>query len=213
MQTQQVQVQPNADPIIGSAGDIACDPTAPAFNNGLGTDTDCRASRTVGLLNGVDAVLPVGDDQYDCGGAAAYAQSYDPTWGIKKAITHPVPGGSDYLTSGGTDCPTTPGAGYYSYFGSRAGDPTKGYYSYNLGQWHIIALNTAPCENGDVSFCAAGSAQDLRLQQDLASHASNSCVLAYYQNPRWASAASGSGGDNTYQQIWQDLYAATLTLC
>ena len=57
-----------------------------------------------------------------------------------------------------------------------------------------------------MSFCA-GSAQDLWLQQDLASHASNSCVLAYYQNPRWASAASGSGGDNTYQQIWQDLYA------
>src|SRR5207253_4098341 len=59
---------------------------------------------------------------------------------------------------------------------------------------------------GDASFCAAGSAEDLWLQQDLAAHTSNSCILAYYQNPRWNSAASGSGGDATYQQFWQDLY-------
>jgi peptidoglycan/xylan/chitin deacetylase (PgdA/CDA1 family) len=206
VQTQQVQVQANADPVIGAAGDIACDPAAPAFNNGQGTDTDCTASRTVGLLTGVDSVLTLGDNQYQCGGASAFQQSYGPTWGQKLDITHPVPGGEDFLTSGGTDCPSTPGAGYYSYFGSRAGDPAKGYYSYDLGQWHVIALNTAPCENGDASFCAAGSAQDLWLQQDLAAHTSNSCILAYYQNPRWNSAASGSGGDNTYQQIWQDLY-------
>jgi peptidoglycan/xylan/chitin deacetylase (PgdA/CDA1 family) len=205
VQAQQVQVQPNADPVIGAAGDIACDPTAPAFNGGQGTDTDCTASRTVGLLTGTDAVLPLGDDQYDCGGTSAYQQSYDPTWGQKLDISHPVPGGSDYATSGGTDCPTTAGAGYYSYFGSRAGDPTKGYYSYNLGQWHVIALNTAPCENGNASFCATGSAEDQWLQQDLAAN-SASCTLAYYQNPRWNSAASGSGGDPTYQQFWQDLY-------
>ncbi len=103
-----VLVAPNPDPVIGSAGDIACDPTSPAFNNGQGTDTDCRAAHTVGLLNGVDAVLPLGDNQYDCGGTAAYAQSYDPTWGVKKPITHPVPGDKDYATSGGTDCPATP---------------------------------------------------------------------------------------------------------
>ena len=163
VQTQQVQVQPNADPVVGAAGDIACDPTAPAFNGGQGTagdgiPGDCAASRTVGLMTGVDAVLPLGDNQYDCGGTSAFQQSYDPTWGQKLDITHPVPGGSDYATSGGTDCPTTAGAGYYSYFGSRAGDPTKGYYSYNLGQWHVIALNTAPCENGDATFFAPRAA-------------------------------------------------------
>ncbi|MDT4939130.1 MAG: hypothetical protein QOG80_2801 [Pseudonocardiales bacterium] len=205
LQTTQVVVQPNADPVIGSAGDIACDPTAPAFNNGLGTATDCRAAHTAGLLNNVDAVLPLGDNQYECGGPAAYQQSYAPTWGVKKAITHPVPGDKDYATSGGTDCPTTAGAGYYSYFGNAAGDPTKGYYSYNLGSWHVIALNTAPCP-GDAATCSAGSAQELWLKQDLAANAS-SCTLAYYQNPRWASTASGSGGDGTYQPIWQDLYA------
>ncbi|MDX6484709.1 MAG: hypothetical protein QOE95_2482, partial [Gaiellaceae bacterium] len=205
VQTQPVDVQPNADPIIASAGDIACDPTAPAFNNGLGTDTDCRASRTARLLDGVDAVLPLGDNQYECGGPAAYQQAYGPTWGVKKSITRPVPGDKDYNTSGGTDCPSTPGAGYYSYFGSAAGDPTKGYYSYNLGSWHVIALNTAPC-GSDASTCSAGSAQELWLKQDLAANAT-SCTLAYYQNPRWASTASGSGGDATYQSMWQDLYS------
>ena len=205
VRTQQVLVQANPDPIIGAAGDIACDPTAPAFNGGLGTGTDCRASHTVGLLNGVDAVLPLGDNQYECGGLSAYNQSYDPTWGAKKSITHPVPGDKDYATTGGTDCPTTAGAGYYSYFGSAAGDPAKGYYSYNIGTWHVVALNTAACPT-DPSSCAAGSAQDLWLQQDLAANTS-ACTLAYYQNPRFASTASGSGGDPTYQQIWQDLYA------
>ncbi|MCU1657214.1 MAG: Alkaline phosphatase [Pseudonocardiales bacterium] len=205
VKSTHVDVQPNPDPIIAAAGDIACDPTAPAFNNGLGTATDCRASHTAQLLDGVDAVLPLGDNQYECGGPAAYQQSYDPTWGVKKPITHPVPGDKDYGTTGGTDCPSTPGAGYYSYFGSAAGDPAKGYYSYNLGSWHVIALNTAPCPT-DASTCNAGSAQELWLKQDLAANPT-SCTLAYYQNPRWASTASGSGGDATFQAIWQDLYA------
>src|SRR5258708_27893176 len=89
VQTQQVQVQPNADPVIGSAGDIACDPTAPAYNNGLGVGPDCVASKTVGLLTGIDAVLPLGDDQYNCGGLAAFEPSYGPTRGVKRAITSP----------------------------------------------------------------------------------------------------------------------------
>jgi peptidoglycan/xylan/chitin deacetylase (PgdA/CDA1 family) len=204
VRTQQVLSAPNADPVIGAAGDIACDPLSPAFNNGVGTDTDCRASTTANLLTGLDAVLPLGDDQYDCGGTSAWAQSYAPTWGVKKSISHPVPGDADYATTGGTDCPATPGAGYYQYFGAAAGDPSKGYYSYNLGQWHLIALNTAPCVENDAS-CAAGSAQDQWLQQDLAANHS-SCTLAYYQTPRWDSSESGSGGDATFQPIWQDLY-------
>jgi peptidoglycan/xylan/chitin deacetylase (PgdA/CDA1 family) len=204
-QTQLVLVSPNTDPVIGAAGDIACDPDAPAFNGGLGTATDCRASHTVNLLDGVDAVLPLGDVQYNCGGPAAFAQSYDPTWGLMKPITHPVPGGEDFATTGGTDCPTTPGAGYFQYFGAAAGDPSKGYYSYDLGQWHIVAVNTAPCEEGNAAWCASGSQMDQWLQQDLAAN-SSSCTLAYYQNPRWGSNASGSNGDSTYQAIWQDLY-------
>jgi peptidoglycan/xylan/chitin deacetylase (PgdA/CDA1 family) len=216
-QTQTVQVQPNADPVIGAAGDIACDPTAAAFNNGLGFGGDCVAASTAGLLTGIDAVLPLGDDQYNCGGLGAFEQAYGPTWGVKKSITYPVPGDKDYTTTGGTDCPSTAGAGYQQYFsgsGGLLGSPVPtavnanaatAYYSYNLGSWHIIALNTAPCVLNNPSFCAAGSAQDLWLQNDLA-HNTATCTLAYYQNPRFASTASGSGGDNTMQQLWQDLY-------
>jgi peptidoglycan/xylan/chitin deacetylase (PgdA/CDA1 family) len=215
--TQTVQVQPNPDPIVGSAGDIACDPLSAAYNGGLGTATDCRAAATESLLTGVDAVLPLGDDQYDCGGLSAFEQSYGPTWGLKRAITYPVPGDKDWTTSGGTGCPSTPGGGYQQYFSGSGGafgsalpsavnvDPSTGYYSYNLGSWHIIALNSAPCSLNTPSFCGAGSAQDLWLQQDLA-HNTASCTLAYFQNPRWASTASGSGGSTTYQQFWQDLY-------
>jgi len=204
-QAQAIQVQPNPNPIVAAAGDIACDPASPAFNDGEGTDTDCRAKATAQLMNGVDAVLPLGDNQYDCGGPAAFAQSYGPTWGVKKGITRPVPGDKDYATSGGTDCPSTPGAGYYNYFGSAAGDPAKGYYSYDLGSWHVIALNTALCGDSP-DFCAAGSAQEQWLQADLAANASKQCTLAYYQNPRFVS--SDSGGDATYQPFWDDLYGA-----
>ncbi len=206
VQTQQIQVTPNPDPIIGAAGDIACDPLAPAFNNGVGVSPDCVAASTEQLLTGVDAVLPLGDTQYNCGGYQAFLQSYALSWGQKLAITHPVPGDNDYglelPAGGGTDCPATAGAGYYQYFGAAAGDPTKGYYSYNLGTWHMIALNTAPC-GATPSFCAAGSAEDLWLQNDLATHPTM-CTLAYYKDPRFSSTASG--GDSNYQQIWQDLY-------
>jgi peptidoglycan/xylan/chitin deacetylase (PgdA/CDA1 family) len=217
VETTTVQVQPNPDPIIGSAGDIACDPTAAAFNNGLGFGTDCVAHATAGLLTGIDAVLPLGDDQYNCGGVAAFEQAYGPTWGVKRSITYPVPGDKDWTTSGGTDCPTTAGAGYQQYFSNSGGlygsplpsgvnvNDSSAYYSYNLGSWHVIALNTAPCVLNNPGFCAAGSAQDLWLQNDLA-HDTAACTLAYYQNPRWASTASGSGGDSTMQQLWQDLY-------
>ena len=217
VQTQTVQVQPNPDPVIGSAGDIACDPSASGFNGGQGTATDCRAAATAGLLTGVDAVAPLGDDQYNCGGLTAFEQSYGPTWGVKKAITYPVPGDKDFTTTGGTGCPSTPGAGYQQYFSGSGGllgspvpagvnvDASTAYYSYNLGSWHIIALNTSPCVLNTPSFCAAGSAQDQWLQHDLATNTA-SCILAYYQNPRWASTASGSGGNSTMQQLWQDLY-------
>jgi peptidoglycan/xylan/chitin deacetylase (PgdA/CDA1 family) len=217
VETTTVQVQPNPDPVIGSAGDIACDPTAAGFNNGLGFGGDCVAASTAGLLTGIDAVLPLGDDQYNCGGLGAFEQSYGPTWGVKKAITYPVPGDKDYTTSGGTDCPSTAGLGYQQYFSGSGGllgsavpsvvnaNASTAYYSYNLGSWHIIALNTSPCVLNDPGFCAAGSAQDQWLQNDLA-HDTAPCTLAYYQNPRWASTASGSGGDNTMQQLWQDLY-------
>src|SRR5258706_1254793 len=116
VQIKAVQLQPTPDPVIGSAGDIAGDPTAAAFNDGLGFGGDCVAASTASLLTGVDAVLPLGDDQYNCGGLSAFEQAYGPTWGVKKSITYPVPGDKDYTTSGRTDCPATPGLRDQQYF-------------------------------------------------------------------------------------------------
>jgi hypothetical protein len=209
-----VQVGSNSDPVIAAAGDIACDPSQAAFHGGNGTDTDCRELATSNLLVGADAVLPLGDNQYGCGGYQAYLQSYDPTWGRFKDISYPVPGDHDLDTTGGTDCPAAPGAGYQQYFGTTAGvsgsavpsavnlDPNTGWYSYTLGSWHVIALNTGACE-ASPSFCAAGSAQDQWLQNDL-THDTAACTLAYMQQPRWAS--NGRGGYPYVQPLWQDLY-------
>src|SRR5207249_8234522 len=91
-------------------------------------------------------VFVTGDNVGPPGDSATYANCYNPTWGRQQARTFPVPGDAEYATAGA--------AGYYGYFGAAAGDPTKGYYSYNLGAWHIIALNSA-------TSMAAGSAQEL----------------------------------------------------
>jgi hypothetical protein len=190
------------DPVIGAAGDIACDPTNGGFNGGLGTATDCREMATAGLLAGSDAVLPLGDLQYACGATTAFQQSYDPSWGQYKAITKPVPGNHEYQTSGGTGCSTN-ASGYYTYFGAAAGDPTKGYYSYDLGAWHMVALNS---ECAQIGGCGSGSPEETWLRNDLAAHASSPCTLAYWHKPRFASVSGG--GDSTFAAFWQALYNA-----
>jgi len=195
------------DPVIAAAGDIACDPTVSWFNGGAGTATDCRQMATARLLTGVDAVLPLGDNQYNCGGGTAFAQSYDPSWGQQKAISHPVPGNHEYLTSSGSDCSTQPNAApYFNYFGAAAGDPAKGYYSYDLGAWHIIALNSECGYVASLGSCGAGSPEETWLRNDLAAHSSAPCTMAYWHRPRFASTASG--GDASFTQFWADLYAA-----
>jgi hypothetical protein len=195
------------DPVIAAAGDIACDPTVSWFNNGQGTATDCRQMGTAGLLTGVDAVLPLGDNQYNCGGGTAFAGSYDPSWGQFKAISHPVPGNHEYWTTSGSDCSTQPDAApYFRYFGAAAGDPTKGYYSYDLGSWHIIAMNSECGYVASIGSCGLGSPEETWLRNDLAAHSSAPCTMAYWHRPRFASTASG--GDTSYSQFWTDLYAA-----
>jgi len=190
------------DPTVVAAGDIACDPSAAAYNGGSGTTTDCTAQATASLLNSVDAVLPLGDEQYGCGGLTAFNQSYDPTWGQQKLITHPVPGNHEYQTSGGTGCAPN-AAGYFGYFGSSVGTATTGYYSYDIGAWHLVALNSELCFTAP--GCAAGSAEEVWLKNDLAAHLT-SCTLAYWHEPRFYSY--GSGSDATLDPFWQDLYAA-----
>jgi hypothetical protein len=177
-----------AEPVIAAAGDIACASTK-------ATTTTCRQRYTSDLLvsGAFDAILALGDSQYPDGSLPAYNSYYDGTWGRVKAITHPVPGNHDYHTQNAT--------GYYSYFGSAAGDPAKGYYSFDLGAWHIVALNSnCPAVGG----CGAGSPEEQWLRADLEAHA-NGCTLAYWHHPRFSSGTT-HGSNPTYGAFWQALY-------
>ena len=192
-----------SDPVIAAAGDIACDPTSSSFNAGNGTSGSCHQKYTADLLINMNpvAVLALGDNQYYCGGYDAFLQAYDLSWGRVKAITHPAVGNHEYLTSGGTGCTPANGgaAGHFSYFGAAAGQPGKGYYSYDIGAWHLIALNS---NCGDAGGCSASSPQGQWLEADLAAH-SNLCTLAYWHIPLFSSG--GRASSNT-QSFWQALY-------
>jgi acid phosphatase type 7 len=192
-----------SDPVIAAAGDIACDPDNSSFNGGAGTSNSCRQKYTSDLLvnSNLAAVLPLGDNQYYCGGYQAFLQSYDLSWGKVKAITHPVVGNHEYLTSGGTGCTSANGgaAGHFSYFGAAAGQPGQGYYSYDIGAWHLIALNS---NCGDAGGCSSSSPQGQWLEADLTAH-SNMCVLAYWHIPLFSSG--GRAASNTLS-FWQALY-------
>jgi chitodextrinase len=166
------------DPIVAVAGDIAGDGTGD--------------SATAALLDSINptAVITAGDNVYDDGSAAQYAQYYDPTWGRHKAKTYPTPGNHDYQTSGAS--------GYFGYFGARAGTAGQGWYSYNLGAWHIIGLNSEVAHG-------ATSAQVNWLKTDLAGSGAR-CVMAIWHKPRFT---AGNYSDmSEFQPFWDALYAA-----
>lgn len=171
------------DRVVMAAGDIACDPADAGFNGGAGTSSKCRQGATAALIGSEDpdAVLALGDNQYECSGMEAFAQSYDASWGLWKSRTYAVVGNHEYQTTPGTGCPSVPAAGHFEYFGSNAGPPDKGYYSFDLGAWHLIALNS---ECGQVGGCGDSSPQKAWLEADLAQHPAQ-CTLAFYHRPRF----------------------------
>jgi hypothetical protein len=185
------------DPVIAAAGDIACDPDRGGYNQGNGTAAACHMKATADLIaaRAPTAVLTLGDNQYENGALAKFRESYDATWGRFKAITYPAAGNHDYGTRGAT--------GYFAYFGAAAGDPAKGYYSFDLGAWHIIVLNS---NCGAVGGCGAGSPQETWLREDLAASAGKACVLAAWHQPRFSSGLHGS--DAAYAVFFRDLYDA-----
>jgi len=174
---------------IVAAGDIAC-PAGAAV-----TTQTCRQKDTSDLVLSLkpDAVLTLGDEQYEVGALSAFRSSYNATWGRFKAITRPAPGNHEYGT--------TAARGYFAYFGAGVGEPGKGWYSYDLGAWHVVALNS----NCNQIECGPGSEQERWLRQDLAVHSSR-CTLAYWHHPRWS---HGEHGDSTWTAtLVEDLYAA-----
>ena len=162
---------------------------------GAGDVADCARTTddaTANLLDNIPGtVFTIGDNSYPAT-AAGFSNCYAPTWGRHKARTHPTAGDNDYDQANA--------APYFSYFGAAAGDPTKGYYSYNLGAWHIIHLNSN-CSN--VGGCRASSPQGQWLQADLAANP-RACILAIHHEPLFSS----KGGDSDMRDFWTPLYAA-----
>ncbi len=189
---------PPPDPVIAAAGDIACPPGAAV------TATTCHQDGVSNLMfgAGLAAVLPLGDDQYNCGLAGEFA-AYDAGWGRLNSIVHPVPGNHEYGdTSDGGSCTPSLATDYFNYFGSAAGTPGQGWYSYDIGSWHLIALNSELCVQ---SGCGPGTAQYDFLSGDLAS-TTKSCVLAYWHHPLFASGLSQD--TPAVKPLWDLLYAA-----
>jgi hypothetical protein len=201
------KVVPPKDPVIAAAGDIACEPTSASFNGGLGTANACRQKYTADVISSlgpIAGVLPLGDDQYEQGALSQYLGSYDLSWGRFSGLTYPAIGNHEYGTPGA--------AGYFDYFNGAgvlngaAGERGKAYYSYDIGTWHLIALNSNCTQAGG---CRAGSPQEIWLKADLAAHPA-ACTVAYWHHPRFS---SGQHGDTALTEpLWQDLYDANADL-
>jgi len=145
-------------------------------------------------------VLPLGDNQYETGSGDEYAAAYNLSWGRLRAISRPVPGNHEYQED-------FTAKGYFDFFNGPgavtglAGERGKGYYSYNVGDWHFVALNS---NCGHVrGGCAVNSPQERWLRDDLQANR-RPCALAYAHHPRFSSGINGSG-DNL-APLWQALY-------
>jgi len=179
----EIPAAQTADPVLLAAGDIA--------NCGRTQDES-----TAQLLDGIaGTVVTLGDNAYPDGTLDQFNNCFGPTWGRHRDRTRPSPGNHDYHTAGG--------AGYYTYFGAAASpldvnctSDCRGYYSYDLGGWHIIALDSE-IERG------AGSVQEQWLRADLAANQSV-CTLAYWHKPLYSSGQHGN--NSSVQAFWQALY-------
>ena len=210
--------------VLAGAGDIARCYPGEDVTHFQKPGPDNPASQTAQLLESMPSatVMAVGDNAYEFGSPADYAGCYRPTWGHFRDRTHPATGNHEYLTPGA--------AGYFAYFGRRAAPPL-GYYSYDLGSWHVIVINSTtqvylcwppeptefppgfpqlpvPVNPGPAAgrACAGDVTQQAWLARDLATHRSAVCTIAYFHHPRFSSGMHG----NQYQmqKMWDIMYAA-----
>lgn len=169
-----------ADAVLFAVGDIA----------------SCKSDgdeATAALLDGQSGVIAaLGDTVYESGKPEEYARCFAPAWERHKKRIRPAVGNHEYQTPGAS--------GYFAYFEEQAGEPGKGYYSYDLGRWHIIVLNSN-CKQ--VGGCDANSPQVEWLRSDLAAHPTQ-CALAYWHHPRFSSGQHGNFP--SMQTIWEILY-------
>jgi hypothetical protein len=193
---QQNAGHTTADPVVVAAGDIAsCE-----------SKGDEATAQLLARIRGT--VLTLGDNAYDDGTPEEFRQCYGPSWGEYKARTRPAPGNHDYpgidaaQEAGKTSI--GPGKGYFGYFTKAAGDPSRGYYSYDLGRWHVLSLNSNCAE---VDHCVNSSPQIRWLKANLAANRDKRCTLAYFHHPRFSSGVE-HGSIEEVKPIWDALYAA-----
>jgi hypothetical protein len=187
------------DTVIVAVGDIACPP-------GGTPGAPCVQAETaeVAAAEHPDDVLVLGDDQYDSGLITEFTGpgAYNDTWGAFNPIVHPVPGNHEYKASQTAD-------GYFQYFGAAAGPKSSdGDYSFNLGTWHVIALNSNCKDSGGCADYDGGnggttSSQTAWLQADLAQNPSG-CTLAFWHHPLFSDALVG--GSPGVLPLWTALY-------
>jgi Calcineurin-like phosphoesterase len=168
---------------------------------GAGDVATCKAlagaQATADLLAHIPGtIFVVGDLAIPDGSEQEFADCYGPTWGKFKDRTRPAPGNHEYHAHGASP--------YFDYFGAAAGDPGKGYYSYDLGAWHIVSLNSNCSEFP--GGCGTDSPQLEWLRKDLAEHPAP-CTLAYWHHPLFSTGLK-HGNDPEMTPFWQALYAA-----
>ncbi|MGH3033246.1 MAG: hypothetical protein ACRDON_01655, partial [Gaiellaceae bacterium] len=187
-------VEAVSDPALVAAGDVACDPLSGSFHAGRGTAKRCRQAYTGALVQRLEphAVLVLGDAQYEDALYWKYRRSYHPTWGRFKEISHPTPASGHDRFGGG---------GFRRYWGARARPEGELWYSFDVGGWHVVSLNSN-CPG--IASCDAGSTQEQWLRADLAAHP-NVCTLAFWHEPRFSSAGKSAP---KMTAIWQALYDA-----
>jgi alkaline phosphatase len=183
---------PSRDPaaVLVGAGDIAsCD--------------SADDSRTAALLDTIPGeVFTLGDNAYLNGTAQEFASCYGPTWGRHRDRTHPVIGNHEYHTAGAQ--------GYFDYFGAAAGRRGEGWYSYDVGAWHVVVLNSN-CDDVP-GGCRAGSPQDRWLRADLAKAAGRTrCTVAMWHHPLFTSGVT-HGPTTTVRPLYQTLYDGRVEL-
>lgn len=193
------EIPPGRTFVIAAAGDIAGANLAQALT----------AELLLGLVQTRDlaAILALGDLQYPRGELADFQRYYAPAWGQAplRALTRPVPGNHEY------DQGTSDAEGYFDYWNGvgavagQGGVRGLGYYSFDMGDWHLVALNTSDGCREKVP-CGAGSAMLTWLRRDLAQH-KRRCVLAYFHHPRFQQGERHEDNPNV-APLWQALYAA-----
>jgi acid phosphatase type 7 len=194
---QQKTGHSTGDPVVVAAGDIAS----------CASKSDEVTAHLLARIHGT--VLTLGDNAYEDGTAADFRECYDPSWGKYKARTKPAPGNHDYSvgeTAIGRVIGRAIGTarGYFGYFGKAAGEPGKGYYSFNLGRWHLLSLNSNCAE---VGHCDSSSPQMRWLKANLAANRNKRCTLAYFHHPRFSSGEE-HGSTPEVKPLWEVLYAA-----